>query len=93
MNQTEIVRPDDVGVIAPVPDQPGAEPNGRYLTMTTCHPKYSAAQRYIVHAVLAYWLPTSAGYPEELNPPSVSSAAPVNPHAGQQERMPTGPIY
>ena len=30
----------------------GAAPTGAYLTLTTCHPKYSARQRLIVHAVL-----------------------------------------
>jgi sortase A len=29
-----------------------AAPTGAYLTLTTCHPKYSARQRLIVHAVL-----------------------------------------
>ena len=29
-----------------------AAPDGAYLTLTTCHPKYSARQRLVVHAVL-----------------------------------------
>ena len=48
----QIVKPDDVSVIAPTPDAAGAAPSGAYLTLTTCHPKYSAKQRLIVHAVL-----------------------------------------
>lgn len=48
----EVVLPTDVDVIAPVPGDPGAEPDERVLTMTTCHPRYSAAQRYVVHAEL-----------------------------------------
>ncbi len=71
VTSTEIVLPTNVGVIAPVPDQPGVAASGRYLTMTTCHPKYSASRRYVVHAELAYWTPSSAGYPEELVPPPV----------------------
>ena len=62
----EIVRPTDVQVIAPVPNEPGAEPDGRYITLTTCHPKFSAAQRWIVHGELEYWAPTGHGVPEEL---------------------------
>jgi sortase A len=27
-------------------------PSGAYLTLTTCHPEYSARERLIVHAVL-----------------------------------------
>jgi len=48
----EIVTPDEVDVIAPTPDQPDAGVTGSYLTITTCHPKYSARQRMVVHARL-----------------------------------------
>jgi sortase A len=49
----EIVRPTDVEVISPVPGAaPDAAPDGAYLTLTTCHPKYSARQRLVIHAVL-----------------------------------------
>jgi sortase (surface protein transpeptidase) len=48
----QVVAPSDVDVIAPVPDAVGAAPTGSYLTLTTCHPKFSARQRLIVHAVL-----------------------------------------
>ena len=49
----QIVRPSDVQVISPTPN--GAQddpPSGAYLTLTTCHPKYSARQRLIIHAGL-----------------------------------------
>jgi sortase A len=48
----QVVRPTNVSVIAPVPGATGASPAGSYLTLTTCHPKYSARQRLVVHAVL-----------------------------------------
>lgn len=49
----EIVLPTDVSVIAPVPgEEPQTEPRAAYLTLTTCHPKFSARQRLVVHAVL-----------------------------------------
>jgi LPXTG-site transpeptidase (sortase) family protein len=48
----QVVAPTDVGVIAPTPDVPGTAATGSYLTLTTCHPEYSARQRLIVHAVL-----------------------------------------
>lgn len=48
-----IVRPEDVSVIAPTPGgAPDGPPDGAYLTLTTCHPEYSAQQRLIVHAAL-----------------------------------------
>ena len=52
----EVVPPTDVAVIAAVPDDPGAAPEQPLLTMTSCHPRYSAAQRYVVHAALAQTL-------------------------------------
>jgi sortase (surface protein transpeptidase) len=49
----EIVRPSEVDVISPVPGGAAdAAPEGSYLTLTTCHPKYSAQQRLVTHAVL-----------------------------------------
>lgn len=46
-----IVRPSDVEVISPTPGGPSDGPaSGSYLTLTTCHPKYSAQQRLIIHA-------------------------------------------
>ena len=49
----QVVSPSDVSVIAPTPDGPAdGPPTGAYLTLTTCHPEYSARQRLVVHAVL-----------------------------------------
>ncbi|MCL2424332.1 MAG: class E sortase [Micrococcales bacterium] len=62
----EVVRPSQYQVVAPVPNEPGVEPTLRQITMTTCHPMYSAQQRFIVHGELDYWAPTSSGTPQEL---------------------------
>ncbi|MEN5073624.1 class E sortase [Isoptericola cucumis] len=66
----EIVYPWEVDVISPVPGlQPGdeiPELTDRLLTMTACHPMYSAAQRYIIHGELDYWAPAKKGVPAEL---------------------------
>lgn len=48
----QIVSPDRVEVVAPVPGAPGETPTRALLTLTTCHPKFSASQRLIVHAEL-----------------------------------------
>lgn len=48
----EIVRPSEVEVTLPVPRRPGEKPTKALLTMTTCHPKYSARQRLIVYSEL-----------------------------------------
>ena len=64
----EIVDPTDVAVAYPVPDQPNPDkkPHLRLLTFTSCNPKYSAAQRIVVHAELVKVQPKTAGPPTEL---------------------------
>ncbi len=49
-----IVRPTQAEVIAPVPGRPGqpAKREIELITLTTCHPQFSARQRLIVHGVL-----------------------------------------
>lgn len=61
-----IVQPWQTDVIAPVPEHPGAKPTQRWMTMTSCHPKYSAAQRYVSFAELSQTLPRSKGLPASL---------------------------
>jgi sortase A len=63
----EIVDPSDIDVITPTPDKPGAAASGRYLTLTTCHPRFSARQRMIIHALQdgQAW-PKSKGLPPVL---------------------------
>jgi len=65
----EYVRPTGVGVLDPVPQFAGIAPTDRILTMTSCNPMFSAAERIITYAALESWQPTSAG------PPAAISAA------------------
>jgi sortase A len=58
-----IVTPDKVEVIAPVPQRPGAKPTEAWLTMTACHPKFSAQYRYIVFAKLVKNIARASGLP------------------------------
>jgi sortase A len=63
----EIVGPNAVQVLDPVPDHPDAAVTRALLTLTTCHPKYSANQRMIVHAVLSRAVPNRGSVlPREL---------------------------
>lgn len=66
VSSTQIVLPQAVEVIAPVPGEPDAEPTKAMITLTTCHPLFSARERFIVHGELDYWMPTDAGTPVEL---------------------------
>jgi sortase A len=58
-----IVTPDRVEVIAPVPERPGAQPTEAWMTMTACHPKFSARERYVVFAKLVKSIPRADGLP------------------------------
>ncbi|MGW5053366.1 class E sortase [Actinokineospora sp. NPDC004072] len=65
-----IVTPDKGEVVLPVPGNAEAQvPEGqlkRMLTLTTCHPKFSNAQRMIVHAILVREQPKGDDLPPEL---------------------------
>ncbi|MBC7372912.1 MAG: class E sortase [Frankiales bacterium] len=63
---SQIVLPTAVEVTLPVPGKPGATPTERLLTMTTCNPEYSAAQRLIVSATLTATDRKSDGLPAAL---------------------------
>jgi sortase A len=79
MYETDIVYPGDVQVIDPVPrraDDTPTKPDGqpydseeatkRIMTLTTCHPMFSARQRFVVWGELAYWADKADGPLEEL---------------------------
>ncbi|MGY2126909.1 class E sortase [Blastococcus sp. SYSU DS0617] len=60
-----IVSPSAVEVVSPTPNAAaGAPPSGAYLTLTTCHPRYSARQRLIIHARLDGGALSKAQYPD-----------------------------
>ena len=63
---TRIVRPSAIEVTYPVPGDRGATPTKRLLTMTTCHPRFSARQRMIVSAELTATDLKSSGTPVAL---------------------------
>ena len=46
----EYVTPETVDVLAAVPHHPDLAPTDRVITLTTCNPRFSAAQRLIIHA-------------------------------------------
>jgi sortase A len=62
----QIVPPSQTSVLLPVPDQAGVEATVATLTMTSCHPEFSARERYVVHAALEASYPHSQGVPAEV---------------------------
>lgn len=63
-----IVEPDQGEVILPVPGNTAeavpAEQRSRLITLTTCHPWFSAEQRLIIHGVLTKQYPKDPARPE-----------------------------
>jgi sortase A len=69
--QQEVVKPNQVEVVAPVPGRPKAKPTKALLTLTTCNPKFNNYERLIIHAELVKTVPrdqtlTDAGMPAEM---------------------------
>ena len=62
----EYVTPETVDVLAPVPHQPEVQPTDRLITLTSCNPLYSTAERIIAYGVLESWQPSTAGPPAEI---------------------------
>jgi sortase A len=64
---TQYVRPTGVDVLEQVPQFPGMASTDRILTMTSCHPKFSAAERIIAYGVFDSWYPRAGGAPTEIS--------------------------
>ena len=71
----EIVDPTDVYVVSADPyaakaqadpNSAQVEANGRYLTITTCHPPMVSNKRWVVHAEFQNWVARKDGIPQEL---------------------------
>lgn len=73
----EYVWPTAVQVLEPVPQAPQVEANERYLTLTSCNPKFSAAERIIAYAVFETWYPRENGPPAEISGLTQAAAAPT----------------
>ena len=56
-----ITLPSDVGTIAPVPGTDRVEESEGLITLTTCHPQFSNAERMIIHAMETDHQPKVAG--------------------------------
>lgn len=63
----EYVWPTAVQVLEPVPQAPQVEASDRILTLTSCNPRFSAAERIIAYAVFETWYPREDGPPAEIS--------------------------
>ena len=62
----QIVLPNRGDVLLPVPTQAGATPTERFMTMTSCNPRFGAEERIIAYSVMESWQPASAGPPAAI---------------------------
>src|SRR5699024_5147488 len=66
VSERRVVDPQQTEVLAPVPGEPGAAAEAGTLTLTTCHPMFSNAERLIHHAELKEFTPLGGEVAEEL---------------------------
>ena len=71
----EYVKASGVEVILPVPDSPSGSATERLITLTTCNPFYSSAERIIAYGVFDTWYPRAGGPPPEIASIATASAA------------------
>jgi sortase A len=62
----EYVRASGIGVLSPVPQVDGAEATERFITLTTCNPFFSTAERIIAYGVYDSFYPREGGVPAEI---------------------------
>ena len=62
----EIVKPNQVSVLDPVPNQPTTPATVATITLTSCHPVFSAKQRYIAYGVFDVFYAHGEKIPEEV---------------------------
>ena len=62
----EYVMPTGVEVLEVVPNVPGLQPTDRIITLTSCNPPLTAAERIIAYGVYETWYPRAGGPPEEI---------------------------
>ncbi|GIF11578.1 hypothetical protein Ate01nite_16100 [Actinoplanes teichomyceticus] len=71
----QIVKPSQVEVVAPVPNEPGKKPTKALLTLTTCNPKFNNYERLIVHAELVKTVPREQAKPDAGMPAEMKTKA------------------
>jgi sortase A len=62
----EYVHASGVGVILPVPQDATTAPTESIITLTTCNPFYSSAERIVAYGLFDSWYPRAGGPPAEI---------------------------
>jgi len=62
----QFVTPTDVAILDPVPDQPGLQPGDRIITLQSCNPFFSTAERIMAYGTFDSFYPVSGPPPAEI---------------------------
>jgi len=62
----QFVVPTDVAILDPVPDQPGLQPGDRIITLQSCNPFFSTAERIMAYGTFDTFYPIAGGPPAEI---------------------------
>lgn len=65
----EYVEPSGVGVLEPVPQADGVAASDSIITLTSCNPAFSTAERIIAYGAFESWTPRAAGPPASITEP------------------------
>ena len=71
----EYVTPQEVDVLRPVPQAPELAANDRYITLTSCSPRFSLAERIVAYGVFESFQPRDDGPPASLSEPLMAEAS------------------
>jgi len=69
----QYVQPTEVGVIDPVPEVPGVQPVDRMITLTSCNPFYSTAERIIAYGDFDKFIPRDDSKPNHGAPAEIAN--------------------
>lgn len=62
----QFVVPTNVAILDPVPDQPGLQPGDRIITLQSCNPFFSTAERIMAYGTFDTFYPVSGPPPAEI---------------------------
>lgn len=63
---SQVVPPTQTSVLLPVPDHPRVPATQAIMTMTSCHPEFSARERFVVHGLLEATYSHAQGVPASV---------------------------
>ena len=92
VDRHEIVDPQDVWVLDPVPGRPQARPNEELLTLTSCEPRWASYRRWIVFGHLASVQPRNPAAQTQPAQTQPAQTQPAQTQPAQTQPAPSQPL-